>query len=106
MKMKATQQQSRVRNSNNGTRARRAQLALAAIAGVTTFAGVAGAAELTWTGAVNHTWDATNPSFTATANWSSGGGAVQWTVGDNATFTDNFAGTNTTLDVGTLGLTG
>jgi autotransporter-associated beta strand protein len=53
------------------------------------------AADKTWTGAVDGSWDLT------TLNWKEGqppGGAdATYVVGDRAIFTDNFAGTNTTI---------
>jgi autotransporter-associated beta strand protein len=55
----------------------------------------ASAADKTWTGAVDGAWDVTTP------NWKEGqppGGVdATYVVGDRVFFTDNFAGTNTTI---------
>jgi len=56
---------------------------LATIAAGVALSGVAVAAQVTWTGAVNGTWD------TSTANWT--GAASTFTTGDDVTFNDSGA---------------
>src|SRR6476660_4626585 len=93
---------------------RRRTMLLAAAATASTLAGIATNASaqnlVTWTGAVNITWDAQTTSFTGTLNWTSGGSPTFYSHRDNAVFTDNFAGVGTlnmvAIDVGTISASG
>src|SRR5437763_15603319 len=91
-------------DSKNTIGRKRLALIAAAATGLAGFASHASAqATLTWTGAVNNTWDAVTDSFAGTLNWTNGAPTVYSHRG-NAVFTDNFAGP-VNIDVGTISST-